>query len=183
MEVKIRGRNIEVTPRLQEYVEKKIGKLDRYLPAIDEAHMELAVEKTRSAQDRQVAQLTIRSKGNLLRAEERNHDLYTAIDAVLDKMYRQIGRYKGKHQDRVRPGAAEPVEEEQPASAEPGIVAGRIVRTKSFRMVSINPEEAIEQMELLGHDFYVFFNAEAGAINVLYRRQDGNYGLIQPEMA
>jgi len=183
MEVKIRGRNIEVTPRLQEYVEKKIGKLDRYLPAIDEAHMELAVEKTRSAQDRQVAQLTIRSKGALLRAEERNHDLYTAIDAVLDKMYRQIGRYKGKHQDRVRPGAAEPAEEEQPASAEPGITVGRIVRTKSFRMVSINPEEAIEQMELLGHDFYVFFNAEAGAINVLYRRQDGNYGLIQPEMA
>ena len=183
MEVKIRGRNIEVTPRLQEYVEKKIGKLDRYLPTIDEAHMELAVEKTRSAQDSQVAQLTVRSKGALLRAEERNHDLYTAIDAVLDKMYRQIGRYKGKHQDRVRPGAAEPVKEEPPADAAPDIAAGRIVRTKTFRMVSINPEEAIEQMELLGHDFYVFFNAEAGAINVLYRRQDGNYGLIQPEMA
>lgn len=183
MEVKIRGRNIEVTPRLQEYVEKKIGKLDRYLPTIDEAHMELAVEKTRSAQDRQVAQLTIRSKGALLRAEERNHDLYTAIDAVLDKMYRQIGRYKGKHQDRVRPGAVEPEGEEQPASTEADNTTGRIVRTKSFRMVSINPEEAIEQMELLGHDFYVFFNAEAGAINVLYRRQDGNYGLIQPEMA
>lgn len=183
MEVKIRGRNIEVTPRLQEYVEKKIGKLDRYLPAIDEAHMELAVEKTRSAQDRQVAQLTIRSKGALLRAEERNQDLYTAIDAVLDKMYRQIGRYKGKHQDRAREGAAEPESEEQPAGAEGDKIAGRIVRTKSFRMVSINPQEAIEQMELLGHDFYVFFNAEAGAINVLYRRQDGNYGLIQPEMA
>ena len=183
MEVTIRGRNIEVTPRLQEYVEKKIGKLDRYLPAIDEAHMELAVEKTRSAQDRQVAQLTIRSKGALLRAEERNHDLYTAIDAVLDKMYRQIGRYKGKHQDRAREGAVEPEGEEQPAGAKADNIAGRIVRTKSFRMVSINPEEAIEQMELLGHDFYVFFNAEAGAINVLYRRQDGNYGLIQPEMA
>ena len=184
MEVKIRGRNIEVTPRLQEYVEKKIGKLDRYLPAIDEAHMELAVEKTRSAQDRQVAQLTIRSKGALLRAEERNHDLYTAIDAVLDKMYRQIGRYKGKHKDRARAGAEEVAGgEELPVELELEEPVGRIVRTKSFRMVSINPEEAIEQMELLGHDFYVFFNAEAGVINVLYRRKDGNYGLIQPEMA
>lgn len=183
MEVTIRGRNIEVTSRLQEYVEKKIGKLDRYLPTIDEAHMELAVEKTRSTQDRQVAQLTVRSKGAILRAEERNHDLYTAIDAVLDKMYRQIGRYKGKHQDRARPGAEELGSEELPVQVEPGVTAGRIVRTKSFQMVSINPEEAIEQMELLGHDFYVFFNAEAGAINVLYRRKDGNYGLIQPEMA
>jgi putative sigma-54 modulation protein len=183
MEVKIRGRNIEVTPRLQEYVEKKISKLDRYLPAIDEAHMELSAEKTRSAQDRQVAQLTIRSKGALLRAEERNHDLYTAIDAVLDKMYRQIGRYKGKHQDRARLGVQELGGEELPVQVEPASTTGRIVRTKRFQMVSINSEEAIEQMELLGHDFYVFFNAEVGAVNVLYRRKDGNYGLILPEMA
>jgi len=183
MQVTIRGRNIEVTSRLQEYVEKKIGKLDRYLPTIDEAHMELAVEKTRSAQDRQVAQLTVRSRGAILRAEERNHDLYTAIDSVLDKMYRRIGRYKGKHHNRSRLGAEEIGGEALPAEAKPEETAGRIVRTKKFGVVSINPEEAIEQMELLGHDFYVFFNAEAGAINVLYRRKDGNYGLIQPEMA
>jgi putative sigma-54 modulation protein len=183
MQVTIRGRNVEVTPRLQEYVEKKVGKLDRYLPAIDEAHMELSVEKTRSAQDRQVAQLTVRSKGSILRAEERNHDLFTAIDAVMDKMYRQIGRYKGKHKDRSRPGAEEISGEEVPVQLGPQETPGRIVRTKRFRVVSVNPEEAIEQMELLGHDFYVFFNAEAGAINVLYRRKDGNYGLIQPEMA
>jgi putative sigma-54 modulation protein len=183
MQVTIRGRNIEVTSRLQEYVEKKIGKLDRYLPTIDEAHMELAVEKTRSAQDRQVAQLTVRSRGAILRAEERDHDLYTAIDAVLDKMYRRIARYKGKHQDRSRPGAEEIGGEALPVEAKPEETAGRIVRTKQFRMVSINPQEAVEQMELLGHDFYVFFNAEAGVINVLYRRKDGNYGLIQPEMA
>jgi putative sigma-54 modulation protein len=183
MEVTIRGRNVEVTPRLQDYVEKKVGKLDRYLPTIDEAHMELSVEKTRSAQDRQVAQLTVRSKGAILRAEEHNHDLFTAIDAVMDKMYRQIGRYKGKHKDRARPGAEEIGGEEAPVEVEPQEIAGHIVRTKRFRMVSINPDEAIDQMELLGHDFFVFFNAEAGAINVLYRRKDGNYGLIQPEMA
>jgi putative sigma-54 modulation protein len=184
MQVTIRGRNVEVTPRLQDYVEKKVGKLDRYLPTINEAHMDIAVEKTRSAEDRQVVQLTIRSKGSILRAEERNQDLFTAIDAVLDKMYRQIGRYKGKHHDRSRAGAEEIGGEELPVTLEPEeIRPGRIVRTKHFGMVTINPEEAIEQMELLGHDFYVFFNAEAGAINVLYRRKDGNYGLIQPEMA
>jgi putative sigma-54 modulation protein len=102
---------------------------------------------------------------------------------VMDKMYRQIGRYKGKHKDRARPGAEEIGGEELPVEVEPEQATGRIVRTKHFRMVSINPEEAIEQMELLGHDFYVFFNAEVGAINVLYRRKDDNYGLIQPEMA
>ena len=185
MQVTIRGRNVEITPRVQEYVEKKVGKLDRYLPTIGEAHMELSAEKTKSAQDSQVVQLTIRSKGAILRVEERNQDLFTAIDSVMDKMYRQIGRYKGKHKDRARAGAEETAVggEELPVEAEAEESAGRIVRIKSFRMVSINPEEAIEQMELLGHDFYVFFNAEAGAINVLYRRKDGNYGLIQPEMA
>jgi len=183
MQVTIRGRNVEITPRLQEYVEKKVGKLDRYLPTISEAHMELAIENTRDTNDRQIAQLTVRSKGAILRAEERNHDIYAAIDAVMDKMYRRIGRYKGKHQDRSRPGAEEiEAGEELPVQLEPD-VPRRIVRVKRFRMASINAEEAIEQMELLGHDFYVFFNAEAGAINVLYRRKDGNYGLIQPEMA
>lgn len=183
MEVTIRGRNVEITPRLQEYVEKKVGKLDRYLPTINEAHMELSSTKTRSAQDSQVAQLTIRSKGTILRVEEHNQDVFAAIDAVLDKMYRQIGRYKGKHKDRARPGAEEISGEEMPVEVEPEVPAGRIVRTKRFQMASINPEEAVEQMELLGHDFYVFFNAEVGQINVLYRRKDGNYGLIQPEMA
>jgi putative sigma-54 modulation protein len=185
MQVTIRGRNVEITPRLEEYVEKKVGKLDRYLPTISEARMELSAEKTKSAQDSQVVQLTIRSKGAILRVEERNQDLFTAIDSVMDKMYRQIGRYKGKHKDRARAGAEEAFAsgEELLVEAEEEEAAGRIVRVKTFRMVSINPEEAIEQMELLGHDFYVFFNAEAGAINVLYRRKDGDYGLIQPEMA
>src|SRR5512136_2096044 len=114
MQVTIRGRNVEVTPRIQDYVEKKVGKLDRYLPTIGEAHMELATEKTRSAQDSQVAQLTIRNRGAILRVEERHQDIFAAIDAVLDKMYRQIGRYKGKRQDRSRAGAEEIAGEELP---------------------------------------------------------------------
>ncbi len=183
MEVKIRGRNVEITPRLQEYVEKKVGKLDRYLPTITEAHMELSATKTRNAQERQVVQLTIRSKGSILRVEEHNQDIFAAIDSVLDKMYRQIGRYKGKRKDRAKAGAEEIGGEEVPIEVEQEQSVGRIVRVKQFSVVSINPEEAIEQMELLGHDFYVFYNAEVGQINVLYRRKDGNYGLIQPEMA
>ena len=183
MEVTIRGRNVEITPRVQEYVEKKVGKLDRYLPTITEAHMELSANKTRNAQQSQAAQLTVRSKGSILRVEEHNQDIFAAIDAVLDKMYRQIGRYKGKRKERAKPGPEEPGGEQVHVELEAEEPAGRIVRTKRFHLVSINPEEAIEQMELLGHDFFVFFNAEEGQVNVLYRRKDGNYGLIQPEMA
>ena len=181
MQVTIRGKNVEVTPKVQDYVEKKVGKLDRFLPTISEAHMELAAEKTRSAQDSQVAQLTIRSQGTILRVEERHQDIFAAIDAVLDKMYRKIGRYKGKRQDRSRAGAEEIAGEELPIEApaedldeEP---AGQIVRIKNFRMVSINAEEAIEQMELLGHDFYVFFNADVGQINV-YRVEITGYDMV-----
>jgi putative sigma-54 modulation protein len=182
MDVRIRGRNMEVTPRLQEYIERKIGRLDRYLPTITEADVELSSEKTKSAKHRQVVQLTVRSKGTILRVEERDHDVFAAIDTVLDKMYRRIGRYKGKRHGRNRAGL-EASGEELPVEMMEEETAGRIVRTKQFQMVPMNTEEAIEQMELLGHDFYVFFNAGEGRVNVLYRRKDGDYGLIQPELA
>ncbi len=182
MDVTIRGRNIEVTPRLEEYIERKVGRLDRYLPTITEARVELAAEKTKSAQDRQVVQLTVRSKGTILRAEERDQDVFAAVDTVMDKMYRQIARYKGKRQERNR-AVAEETGEALPVEVEEVVESGQIVRTKRFQMVPMNTEEAIEQMELLGHDFYVFFNAGEGRINVLYRRKDGNYGVLQPELA
>lgn len=183
MQLIIKGKNVEVTDRLRDYVERKVGKLDRYLPTITEARVELSREHTRSAQDRQVVQLTVRAKGKLLRAEERHEDLFAAVDAVLDKMYRQIARYKGKRYGRR--GAAEeevwgeplPIEEELEEEQEPAIV-----RVKRFRITPMDEQEAIEQMELLGHDFFVFYNANEGAVNVVYRRRDGNYGLIQPEM-
>ncbi|MEE8163547.1 MAG: ribosome-associated translation inhibitor RaiA [Anaerolineae bacterium] len=178
MRLIIQGKNIEVTDRLREYVEKKVGKLDRYLPTITEARMELSVEGTKSAKDRQVAQLTVRSKGTLLRAEERTADMFASIDAIVDKMYRQIVRYKGKRYGRGRgPGEVPPVEEfeEEPPR--------RIVRTKRFQVAPMDEEEAIEQMELLGHDFFVFFNVNTDGINVIYRRKDGDYGLLEPELA
>lgn len=176
MEVSIFARNMEMTPRLREYVKRKVGKLDRYLPLVDEARVELKVENTRSANHRQVAQLTVRARGTILRAEERTNDMFASIDAVLDKMYRQIARYKGKRQNRWHAAVEElPIEEsvEEPV--------GEIVRVKRFEIRPMSPAEAIEQMELLGHRFYVFLNADEDAVNVVYRRDDGNYGLLQPE--
>jgi putative sigma-54 modulation protein len=178
MEISIFARNMELTPRLKEYVEHKVGKLDRYLPSVDEARVELKVENTRSTKHRQVAQMTVRVRGALLRSEERSNDMFTAIDIALDKMYRQIARYKGKRQNRWH-AAAEPLPIEEPAEE----TTGEIVRVKQFDVTPMSPQEAIEQMELLGHRFYVFLNSEVDAINVVYKRDDGNYGLLQPAIA
>jgi putative sigma-54 modulation protein len=180
MELIIRGRNIEISDYLHQYVEKKIGKLDRYLPDITEARVELATVGTRSAGEIQIAQVTVRVDGTILRGEERSPDMFAAIDAVLDKLYRQIARFKGKRQDRWHgrgervPLPSEKLEEEPERE---------IVRRKQFRVYPMSEEEAIEQMELLGHDFFVFYNANSGEVNVLYRRRDGDYGLIEPELA
>ncbi len=178
MEVSIFARNMEVNPRMREYVEQKVEKLDRYLPLIEEARVDLKVENTRSAAHSQIAQLTVWVPGTILRAEERTGDMFASIDTVLDKMYRQIARYKGKRQNRWHATVEElPVEE--PAEE----IGGEIVRVKRFELRPMMPEEAVEQMDLLGHHFYVFLNADEGAINVVYRRDDGNYGLLQPALA
>ncbi|MBC7222895.1 MAG: ribosome-associated translation inhibitor RaiA [Anaerolineae bacterium] len=179
MQLTIKGKNVEVTDTLRQYVEKKIGKLDRYLPNIDEARVELSTENTKSASDRQVVQVTIRSRRTILRAEERSSDMLAAIDAVADKMVQRINRFKGKRRNRGRGAPAEAV----PASVEEAEEEHRIVRVKRFPVIPMDEEEAIEQMELLGHDFFVFYNVNDDAINVLYRRRDGNYGLIQPELS
>jgi putative sigma-54 modulation protein len=191
MQVILKGKNVEITDWLRQYVEKKVDKLDRYLPEIQEARVELSVQKTRSSQDRQVAQLTVRSNGLILRAEERTDDMFAAIDAVMDKMHRQIARYKGKREDRWKgQGPNRPEAEPTPLDAEIAEImeelaeeqARRIVRVKRFAVSPMSEEEAIEQMELLGHDFYVFYNPNSGRMSVLYRRKDGNYGLLEPEL-
>jgi putative sigma-54 modulation protein len=178
MEVSISARNLEITPRLREYVESKVSKLDRYLPYIDDARVDLRVENTRSAEDRQVAQLTVRARGTILRAEERSGDMFASIDAVLDKTYRQIARYKGKQHDRWHGVGEEPPVDESVEEA-----AGEIVRVKRFEVRPMSPAEAIEQMELLGHVFFLFLNSEEEAVSVVYKRRDGDYGLLVPEMA
>jgi putative sigma-54 modulation protein len=176
----IQGRNLEITPRLREYVEGKAARLDRYLRSINEIRVDLAVENTRSAEDSQVAQITVYSKKTILRAEERTGDVFASVDAVMDKLHRQIKRYKGKQQQRMRGsefGAEIELIEEEESNP-----IGEIVRVKRFEVWPMSEVEAIEQMELIGHDFFVFFNAEDAAINVVYRRSDGNYGLLQPEV-
>jgi putative sigma-54 modulation protein len=178
MELSIFTRKLDMTPRLRDYVEGKVGRLDRYLPSIDEARIDLEVEDTRSDEDRQVAQLTVWTSGTILRAEERSSDIFTSIDAVLDKMYRQIARYKGKRLDRWHSSPEElPLEEPPEEEGQP-----EIVRVKRFDVRPMTPDEAIEQMELLGHTFFVFLSAEEGTINTVYKRRDGNYGLLQPQV-
>jgi putative sigma-54 modulation protein len=188
MQLSIAGKNLEVTDSLRKYVEKKIGRLDRHLPSIQEARVELSVENTRAAKDSQVAQVTLRTKQAVLRAEESSADMFASIDAVFDKMQRQIDRFKGK---RASKRATAEESEVLPAGAgvtiaaddEPGEGRAVISRIKRFAMVPMDEEEAVEQMELLGHDFYVFYNINQNQINVVYRRRNGDYGLIQPELA
>jgi len=187
--VTIHGRDVDVKPRLQEYVEKKVGKLDRYLTLIREARVDLTENRNaRSATDRYVAQLTIPLKGSVLRAEERHSDVFAAVDAVLEKMNRQIERYKGKRWRGRGDGvsaaelALEPEETAPGAEAEeePAIV---VVRRKKFPLTPMSEAEAIEQMALTGHDnFFVFFNADNNRVNILYRRRDGQLGLIDPQI-
>lgn len=185
MELSILGHNLEITTRVRNYVEKKTTRLDRYMPNLNTIRVDLTTENTRSAVERQVAQITIRDdRGTILRAEERSSDIFAAIDAVIDKLYRQIERYRGKRKRKQRSAVAEefnlgeplPLDEEDSLEDE-----SSIVRTKRFALHPMSDEEAIDQMELLGHDFFIFFNTADDAINVIYRRRDNNYGLLQPE--
>mgnify|MGYP000645734904 CR=1 FL=1 len=192
MEVTVFGRNLDVTPHMRDYIEKKFRRLERHLPATVEARMDLAVESTRSADSRQIAQLTVRTeRGIILRAEERSGDMFASIDAVMDKIARQIEQYKSRRVARRRGAAvasaqtalapdleAEPLAED----LEEGARSAQIVRRKRFIVQPMTEEEAIEQLELLGHDFFLFYNPDVAQINVVYRRKEGGYGLLQPEL-
>lgn len=193
MNLVVKGKNFVISDRIRDYVEKKIGKLDRYLPEIDEARIEITQEKTKSNKDRNVVQVTLRTNGTILRAENRSEAIYGSIDAVVDKIHRQIVRYKGKRVDRWHGNmnkqqrqVQNDVMPELDAVAMAAIAEeeGReIVRRKRFLMNPMTEQEAIEQMELLGHSFFVFYNVDISRINVLYRRADNNYGLLDPELA
>lgn len=185
MELAIFTHHMELTPRLENYVAKKTERLDRYMPNLSEIRVDLTEQNARSALERQIAQITIRdNRGTILRAEERSNDMFASIDAVIDKIYRQISRYRGKQRrSRRAPGEAEYLGEPLPVEDEGAEEEGsKIVRSKHFSLMPMSAQEAIDQMLLLGHDFYVFFNVDAGAVNVVYKRRDGNFGLLQPEM-
>ncbi len=180
MDVQIYTRNLELTDRLRDYVEGKAEKFNRYLPTIEAVRVDLYTANARDTSRRMVAQMTIHVPRAILRAEERSGDIFAAVDAMMDKMYRQIDRYKGRRQDRRAPGAetaTPPLPEEPPVEVE---VPVNIVRIKEFEVSSISPTEAIEQMELLGHQFFIFRDGNDGRLSVLYKREDGNYGMLKP---
>ncbi len=177
------GRNMELNQRLQEYAEKKLQKIERHLNEVDETRVEFAHNRSaRSNTDRYTAQITTRVKGVLLRTEERSDDLFAAFDAALDKMMRQIERYKGRHYRGRGDGRSAAEVVSVPESEVEEETLSLIVRRKKFILLPMTEEEAIEQMNLLGHDFFLFYNATTGQVNVLYRRRDDTYGLIEPEL-
>ncbi len=186
LEVAIFPKNMDLTDRISEYVTKKVSKLDRYLPDVEETRVDLAYLKSaRNPSDRQVAQITIRGRGYILRTEERAEDIFTAIDAALEKMHRKMERFKGKRA-RGR-GDGTPASQVGTDTGTPVLEEGEempvIARRKTFSLVPMDEMEAIEQMQQLGHEnFFVFFNANTNLVNVLYRRRDGTYGLIEPRL-
>ena len=186
--IAIYSKNLEISDRTHDYVISKIGKVDRFLQDIDEIRVDLShMKNARNAADRYSSQITIRGKGYILRTEEKADDLSVAIDASMDKMMRQIERFKGKRA-RGR-GDGKSVAETLPAEMDHSIdlekeEAPRITRHKKFAVLPMTEMEAIEQMQLTAHDdFFVFYNADTAAINILYKRSDDSYGVIEPEIA
>ena len=185
MELQVFGKNMEISPVLENYVQKKIGKLARYLPNIADAKVEIHDENTKSPKQRFTVQVTLNSKGVLLRGEERGENVNVAVDAVAEVLERQIERYKGKLQEKGRGVslARQAAVLERTVASEASEYLPSIVRIKRFAVKPMSVAEAVEQMELLSHSFFLFVNAENGVLSLLYRRNDGNYGLIEPEMA
>lgn len=172
----ISGKNIEVTPGLKDSVTSKLGKLERYFTPDTEIIVTLSVEK-----DRQKIEVTIPVKGDIIRSEQTSTDMYVSIDLVEEVIERQLRKYKNKLIARHQEGSAFKQEffEEEPAIDSNDEI--QIVRTKKFGIKPMFPEDACVQMELLGHDFFVFSNAETEEVNVVYKRKNGTFGLIEPE--
>jgi putative sigma-54 modulation protein len=179
--IEIVGHELQVSDRLKDYINKKLVKVDRHLPNLEETRVDLEhVKSARSASDRYTAQITLRGKGFILRSEERSDDIRNAMDEALDKILRRIERFKGKRQHGRGDGksAAEVVPETQAENEN-----GRLIRRKTFDLAPLTEDDALEQMRLLGHDnFFIFINIKSGNINVVYRRRDGTYGLIEPKI-
>lgn len=176
MEPQITGKNMDVLPTVRQYIDRKLGKLNRHLPNIMETKIEVAEEKTKSPEQRFVVQVTINSNGTLLRGEDRGEDVFTAIDRVTAIMDRQIERFKGRRYSKK--GNLSPRTELAEATAiQPST---RVTRVKRFVIEPMSVDEGIDQMELLGHQFFLFLNVDTSELNLVYRRKDGDYGVIEP---
>ena len=188
MELSIRGADISVNEDLRDYAQSRIDRLDRYIEHVVEAKLELKPSRRKNTTAGVVAQLTIQSGHDLLRAEEQDQDVRKAIALVAAKLESQARRVSERRSSRKRAGQSigefmAPIE---PESVDAGIAdedldeIGHVVRVKRFALRPMDVDEAIEQMELLGHDFFLFDNTEENGINVVYRRQDGTFGLLSP---
>ena len=182
MQFQFKSRNVEVSDAIKTYAEEKLRKLERQLddPRVE---LELAVEKNPSIADNHVAEATIWTKGPVLRAREASADMRASIDQLVEKLERQVTRYRTRGRDRRRRAARAST---QAAISEPPVQdledwEAEIVKTKHFALNALTPEEAVLRLELIGHDFFVFRNAGTEAVNVVYRRRDGGYGLIEPQ--
>lgn len=197
MEVQIHGRGIKISERVEDYARRKLERLDRFLPNITDVRLELTREHTRRGEDLLVAQLTVRhARGAILRAEERGpgDDLQAIVSSAIDNMYRRIERFKGKrsrkggsrYSERFTPTVEElemaeeiPQEEYTTAPVADGFEP-EIVRRKEISVTAMTEQEAVDQMELLGHTFFLFYDSATGSVNVLYKRTTGDYGVLVP---
>lgn len=185
-DIHFRTQHITVPDDVRQYAAKKLSALERYLPRLREVTVEFTYEDTRAADQRIVVQITANSNGTLLRAEERGPDLRSTIDLASDVIRRQARRHKERRYSANRtaapwPAPPSPSDELEEPLDEPETALGKVVRVKRFPVKPMTEEEAVEQMELLGHTFFLFFDADAGSYALLYRRRDGQYGLILPE--
>ncbi len=179
MNINVRGKNIEATPALVDYAQKKLGKLDKHFEQATDVQVVLSVIR-----EEHIVEVTLNLNGLILRGEESTSDMYASIDMVVDKLERQVKKYKTRMNKSLRFRGMRTISEKHAAlEAEERAEddAPQVVRTKRFTLKPMSVEEAILQMDLLGHNFFVFTNAETDGVNVVYRRKDGNYGLIEPE--
>jgi putative sigma-54 modulation protein len=174
VQLRVKGRGVEVTDALRSYAEKRLGRLERQLPD-PQIELQLSAEQNPSIKNSHVAEATVITKGPVLRARESSHDMRASIDQLTDKLERQVTRYREKRGRRRRASRQAP-EEGIPMAEEP-----QIVKTKQFAVKPMTAEEAVLQLELVGHDFFVFRNADSDEVNIVYRRRHGGYGLIEPQ--
>ncbi len=183
MKVTVKGRNISVTEALERYAFEKVERVRKFFDdehSVSRAEVELIHERNPSIAAPQVAEATLFINGVVLKAREASEDMYASIDRMSDKLERQVRRYRGRQIDRWHGQLKGHSPEPRPEVPEEDEIEARIVRTKQFQMKPMSAGEAVLQMELLDHDFFVFTSADTGDINVVYRRRDGNYGLIEP---
>jgi putative sigma-54 modulation protein len=178
MRLHVKGKNHEVSDSIRRYAEEKLGKLDRQLHELTQVELELCVEKNPSISANQVAEATVWTKGPTLRAREASTDMRASIDQLTEKLRRQIEHYRAKRSRRQSRGNGIPTGGPMATDED---VGPKIVKTKQFTVKPMSAEEAALQLELVGHDFFVFRNDESDELNVIYRRRDGGYGLIEPQ--